>query len=555
MIQMYSRLLVVCVVVFLAMTVQAELISFEDVNLPAESYWNGSESGLATYTTGSVTFYNGYYAPWDWWTSWLSVSNITDRVSEGFMSQYHAITGQGASGSPNYGIALSLDELTLAEPTVVSGLHITNNNYAYYAMVNGDDFATEFGGVDGNSADWFILTITGQDANGLETGSLDFYLADFRFEDNSLDYIISDWTFVDLRDLGEVQALSFSLTSSDTGASGMNTPAYFAMDNLVLPGAAPFAQEGLPGFEDEDQQVIHPIFRGWATEVAHYTPAGQLDIMGAFYGDAAAGLGAVDHSVVSLGDLSPEAVLDGNTPGSITVVFGDPCEPNDPGHIRNHAGYDFVVFENGILSQVNTGDSVAGQPFAELAFVEVSSNGVDFVRFPNTSLTENPIDRVGTTDPDKVWNLAGTHPNTRATSLGTPFDLDDLSRTQAVASGIVDINDIRFVRLVDVPGYGGFTDSHGHPIYDPSGGFTNGFDLDAVGVLHAQMYSADINLDGLVDELDQSILEQNLDSYFGQAGWLARTDLNGDWKTDQLDLTLLVEQLGSEEAWRTNPGQ
>ena len=69
------------------------------------------------------------------------------------------------------------------------------------------------------------------------------------------------------------------------------------------------------------------------------------------------------------------------------------------------------------------------------------------------------------------------------------------------------------------------------------------------------MYSADINLDGLVDELDQSILEQNLDSYFGQAGWLARTDLNGDWKTDQLDLTLLVEQLGSEEAWRTNPGQ
>jgi hypothetical protein len=557
MIQMvYSRvLLVVCVMVLLGMTVQAQVISFEDVNMPSESYWNGSESGLSTYTTGPVTFYNGYYEPWDWWMSWLSVSNVTDHVSEGFMSQYNAVSGQGVSGSPNYAIAFSLDELTLDEPTVMSGMYITNNNYAYYAMADGDDFTTKFGGADGNNADWFILTITGHDVNAVETGRIDFYLADFRFEDNSLDYIVSDWTFVDLRDLGEVQALTFDFASSDTGDFGMNTPAYFAMDHLVFPGAAPYVQEGVPGFEDAEQQVVHPIYRGWATQVVDYAPAGQLNIFGAVYTDATDSLGAVDHSVVSLGDLSQDAVLDGNMPGSITLAFGDPCDPNDTSHIRNHAGYDFVVFENGILSQVNTGDSVAGQLFAELACVEVSSNGLDFVRFPNASLIENATDKLGTTDPDKIKNLAGIHPNTRAISLGTPFDLEDLLQSQAVADGMVDINDIRFVRLVDVPGYGGISDSYGHPIYDPTGGFTNGFDLDAVGVLYEQVYSADINLDGFVDVLDQTLLDQNLGLYFGLDEWLARTDLNGDWRTDQIDQALLAGQLGREELWARKPGQ
>jgi hypothetical protein len=541
-------------VLCLAVFAQADLISFEDVNLPAESYWNGTESGLAAYTSGPVTFNNGYNAAWDWWMSWLSVSNITDRVSDGLIAQYHAITGQGASGSPNYGISFSLDELTLDQPTILSGVYLTNNNYTYYSMAYGDDFSKRFGGPDGNDPDWFLLTLTGQDANGVETGKIDFYLADFRFEDNSLDYIVSDWTFVDLRMLGEVKALTFSFESSDTGDWGMNTPAYFAMDNLILPGSAPYAQAGVPGFEDVDQQEVHPIFRAWATDVVDYSPAGQLDIMGASYTDATYALGAVDHAVVSLGDLTEDAVLDGNMPGSVTLVFGDPCDANDLRHIRNQPGYDFAVFENGITSMFSTGDARVGQLFAELAYVEVSSNGIDFVRFPNSSLIEEAMDKVGTLDPDRVWNLAGIHPNTRATCLGTPFDLEDLSTMQAVKEGLVDINDIRFVRLVDVPGYGGFHDSEGHPIYDPTGGWTNGFDLDAVGVLHAQAYSGDINLDGLVDEADQAILAENLGLHFGNTGWLARTDLNKDWKTDDRDQILLIEQLGSAETWYTEHG-
>lgn len=548
----YLGMVVLCLALGLA--VRADVISFEDVNLPIESYWNGAEEGLMSYTSESVTFFNGYNADWDWWTSWLAVSNITDTQAAGYISECHAVTGQGVFGSPNYGISYALNGLTLEEPSSLSGLYVTNNNYAYYTMVFGDDFAKAFGGTDGNDADWFILTITGLDVNDMVTGRLDVYLADFRFEDSVLDYIVSDWTYVDLRALGEVKSLNFALSSSDTGMYGMNTPNYFALDGLVFPDSSPFEQLGVAGFDDENQTQVNPVFRAWASTVVDYSPAGALSIMGTSYADSIKSLGVADREVVSLGELTEEAVLDGNEPGFITVAFGNPEDANDPNHIVNQSGYDFVVFENGIFSQSSNGDAVPGQLFAELAYVEVSTNGVDFVRFPNASLTEIPKDLFGTIDTPQVHNLAGIHPNTRATSLGTPFDLQDLAGTQAVINGIVDINDIRFVRLVDIPGFGGYADTQGHPIYDPTGGWTNGFDLDAIGVLHAQAFSGDINLDGVVDELDQEIMQENLNLHFGQNDWLSRTDLNGDWRTDQADLILFTEQLGSVESWRLLSG-
>ena len=66
----------------------------------------------------------------------------------------------------------------------------------------------------------------------LQIGTVDFYLADYRFADNSKDYIVENWEYVDLSSLGVVKSLEFSLNSSDAGVFGMNTPAYFAMDDL-----------------------------------------------------------------------------------------------------------------------------------------------------------------------------------------------------------------------------------------------------------------------------------------------------------------------------------
>ena len=49
------------------------------------------------------------------------------------------------------------------------------------------------------------LTLTGfEDLNlsGSTTGALEIYLADYRFSDNSKDYILDTWNQFDLTDLG-----------------------------------------------------------------------------------------------------------------------------------------------------------------------------------------------------------------------------------------------------------------------------------------------------------------------------------------------------------------
>ncbi len=226
------------VIVVFAMTSAAgaaTVADFEDLTLAAESYWNGSD-GSGGFASGSAWFNNNYdvdYGSWDG----FSYSNITDTTTAGVDGQYNAITGGGQDSSANYGVGYvgwaEPPTITLDTAGVVDGLYMTNNNYAYYSMLDGDAYAKKFGGSSGDDEDWLLLTITGKDVGGVVSGTVDFYLADYRFEDNSQDYIIDTWEYVDLISLGVVKSLEFSLSSSDVGEWGMNTPAYFAMDTII----------------------------------------------------------------------------------------------------------------------------------------------------------------------------------------------------------------------------------------------------------------------------------------------------------------------------------
>jgi hypothetical protein len=126
----------------------------------------------------------------------------------------------------------------------VSGFYATNCTYAYLSMKNGDMFAKKFGGTTGNDPDYFKLLIWGEKQDGSKTDTIEFYLADFRSNDNSRDYIVKNWRWVDLSKLGKVKKLRFNLASSDAGKWGMNTPAYFCLDNLtIIPDAEPVKLE------------------------------------------------------------------------------------------------------------------------------------------------------------------------------------------------------------------------------------------------------------------------------------------------------------------------
>ncbi|MGL4422920.1 MAG: DUF4465 domain-containing protein, partial [Gemmataceae bacterium] len=126
-------------------------------------------------------------------------------------------------------------------------MRITNTTYAGLSMRDGDSFSKKFGGISGNDPDFFLLTIVGKSVGGQTLGTIDFYLADYRFSNNSQDYIIQEWTTVNLSTLPEqTRRLEFILSSTDNGTFGMNTPAYFAMDNLAIV-AVPEPSLGLLG--------------------------------------------------------------------------------------------------------------------------------------------------------------------------------------------------------------------------------------------------------------------------------------------------------------------
>jgi len=146
--------------------------------------------------------------------------------------------------------------------------------------------------------------------------------------------------------------------------------------------------------------------------------------------------------------------------------------------ITNKSGYDFAIFENGLKSQFSP-----FQYFLELAFVEVSSDGLNYVRFPATSLTQNPINTYGQITPEKINNLAGKY----ILDYGTPFDLEDLKDSLNI-----DIENIKYIKIIDVVGCDNEKfcsyDILGNKIYDPypTPFWTCGFDLAGVGIINSK---------------------------------------------------------------------
>jgi hypothetical protein len=205
--------------------------TFDDLGLAAMDFENGA--GLTGgYTSGGVFFENDYTAAYDSFTGYAA-STMTDTTTPGFGNQFSNISGSGAGGSAGYGIAYQAGSIILPTPSVVLGAEFTNTTYAALSMLNGDMFAKQFGGTSGNDEDFFRVLIEGFDDLGGSTGSVELMLADYRFSDNSQDFVLDQWVFLNLSGLGVVSELRFSFESSDVGGLGINTPQYFAIDNLV----------------------------------------------------------------------------------------------------------------------------------------------------------------------------------------------------------------------------------------------------------------------------------------------------------------------------------
>ena len=227
--------------------------NFENLTLGKDSYWNGSD-GTGGFDSGLAYFPNDYNDAFGSWSGW-AYSNMTNDSTPGYTNQYSAITAAGVdtlqSGGKNYGVSFVPTDWMTSETLPVSlnfiknskhevkGLYVTNSTYASLSMEQGDAFAKKFGGIDGNDPDWFKLSVWGL-KDGIETDTVEFFLADYRFDDNTKDYIIKSWQWFELSTLGKIDSLMFTLSSSDVGMWGINTPAFFCVDNInILPDDAP----------------------------------------------------------------------------------------------------------------------------------------------------------------------------------------------------------------------------------------------------------------------------------------------------------------------------
>ena len=229
---------------------------------------------------------------------------------------------------------------------------------------------------------------------------------------------------------------------------------------------APPGEPGTTAIHKDSSIII-----GWASGIQ--VQRGLIDIANPTAMDAGtneASYGDPQNAVGPAGGNSTDVVSLGDS-GIATLTFDYA--------IVDRPGPDFCVFENGF-----------GDDFIELAFVEVSSDGINFVRFPATSQipTAQQVGPFETIDLEQMHNLAGKYRQ----GYGTPFDLSDVQDS----SGI-DVQNITHVRIVDVvgsidPNYASF-DAQGTLINDPypTDFASGGFDLDGVGVIH---FEGDVNV-------------------------------------------------------------
>lgn len=208
---------------------------FENYDLDPGDALNGSD-GNGSFQSGNLFLPNSYNPALNSWSGW-AISASTDVTTPGFMNDLSAITGSGYN-STAYAVSFASPQSIIelegaAAGGAVEGMYVTNGTYPYLSMLEGDGFAKKFGGESGDDPDFFLLTIKKYLGGELGTDSVNFYLADYRFEDNSQDYIVDDWTYIDLSPLGNADSLQFTMSSTDNGMFGMNTPAYFCIDDLT----------------------------------------------------------------------------------------------------------------------------------------------------------------------------------------------------------------------------------------------------------------------------------------------------------------------------------
>lgn len=251
----YLRALSLMIALLCATAVSGQFITegFETMPMDSGTVLNGSRGERDILLHPKGPFVSHMPVLWDtsfggYWAAGWAVSRKLDGTTGASDFSKHLYCAKPGHGSEKnmsgkydgkaYAIGMngSFFVSEAGSSSGILGFKIANTTFAYNSMKSGDAFAKKFGGATGNDADSFVLKISAFH-KGQFLFSKRVILADFRFADKTKDYILDSWAIVDLswpqNEVGPRDSFVFELMSSDNGQFGMNTPGFFAIDEVI----------------------------------------------------------------------------------------------------------------------------------------------------------------------------------------------------------------------------------------------------------------------------------------------------------------------------------
>lgn len=175
-------------------------------------FWNGGHA-ISNYSSIDIEANNTYEQQ-------LTVYGEAGKGGHNGSANFCVHNGYGSPSSGNG----TLPAIEFADniARIIDHMYVNSTTYMYYAYVNGSAFNKA-----ATDSDWFKIIATGYDAAGNKTGETEFYLGKGK-------ECVQEWTKWDLSNLGKVTKVEFNVTGTDVGDWGLNTPAYFAYDDIVV---------------------------------------------------------------------------------------------------------------------------------------------------------------------------------------------------------------------------------------------------------------------------------------------------------------------------------
>ena len=204
-----------------------QVADFETLYIPEEGYVTGDQLQFGSFVNGSFKFDSGAMPEWSFYYDFMYANRTETTFTTYVPDQWNNAVGGGADGTENYVVAYpqggKIYVMNNANGDVIPGMYITNDAATVKNFTEGD------GMTDGafGQGDWFKLTITADNGN-----SIDYYLADYRAEQEADRYYIDSWQWIDLSALGTVKSLSFSFDGTRKNNWGLTTATYFCLDKL-----------------------------------------------------------------------------------------------------------------------------------------------------------------------------------------------------------------------------------------------------------------------------------------------------------------------------------